>query len=122
MDGADPIAAAPPIPFDVLRGRLHLLRLSGRNIRYLEQNDEFMHLQFRKPQIAWLFFRAPELFDKPVSRAALGQIYEDAKPKVITKAIKRGLVDPWHQGKGAELTLQQGAGIISLGEEKSARN
>jgi hypothetical protein len=69
MEGADPIVAAPAMPFDVLRGRLHLLGLSDRDIRQLERTDEFMHLHFRNPQIASVFFRVPELFGKPASRA-----------------------------------------------------
>jgi hypothetical protein len=40
---AGPIAAAPAMPFDVFRGRLHVLGLSNRDIRQLERNDEFMH-------------------------------------------------------------------------------
>jgi hypothetical protein len=100
MEGADPITAAPAIPFDVCRDYLHLHGLSERDIRQLERNDEFMHLQFRHPEIAWSFFRVPELFDKLVSRAALRQIHEDANPKVISKAIKRGLADPEHRREG----------------------
>jgi hypothetical protein len=51
-----------------------------------------MHLQFRNPQIAWLFFRVPKLLDKPASRAALRPLYEDANPKFISKPLKCGLV------------------------------
>jgi hypothetical protein len=122
MDGADPIAAAPAMLLNVLRGRLHLHGRSDGNVGQFERNDEFMHLQFRNPQVMWLFFRMPELSDKPVSRAALRQIYEDANPKGIPRAPKRGLVDPGHQGKGSELTPQQEAKIVSWIEEKLARN
>jgi hypothetical protein len=122
MDGAHPIAAAPAMPFDVHRGCLHLLRLSDRDIRQLERNDEFMPLQFRNAQSAWLFFRVPELFNEPVSRATLRQIYEDANPKVISRALKRGLVDPGHQRQGPELTPQQEAEMITWIKEKSAGN
>jgi hypothetical protein len=122
MDGADPIAAAPAMSFNVLRGRLHLLGFSDRDIRQLERNNEFVHFQFRNPQIAWLFFLVPAMFDKLVSCAALRQIYEDANPKIIYKALKRVLIDPWHQGKGTELTPQQEVEITSWIEEKSARN
>jgi hypothetical protein len=104
MVGADPIAAAPAMPFNVLQLCLHLLELSDRNIRQLERNDGFMHLQFRNTQIACSFFRVPLLFDKHIYRAALRQIYEDANPRIISKALERGIVDPSHQGKGTELT------------------
>jgi hypothetical protein len=86
MESADPIAAAPALPLDVLRGRLHLLGLSDRDIRQLERNKEFMYLQFRNPQIARLFLLVSELFDKPVSRVGPRQIHEDSNPKVISKA------------------------------------
>jgi hypothetical protein len=122
MDGADPIAAAPAGLLNVPRGRLHPLGRSDGNVGQLERNDEFMHLQFRNPQIMWLFFRVPELSDKSVSRAALRQIYEDATPKHISRALKHGLVDPGHEGKGSELTPQQEAKIVSWIEKKSARN
>jgi hypothetical protein len=121
-DGAYTIAAAPAMPFDVLRGRLQLLGLSDRNIRQLERNDKFMHSQFRNPQIAWLFFSVPELFDEHVSRAAQCQIDEEANPKVISKALKRGLVDLGHQEKVTGLILQQETIIINWIEEESARN
>jgi hypothetical protein len=109
------------MPFDVLQGCLNLLGLSDRYIRQLEWNDEFMHLRFRNPQIAWLFFPLRELFGKPASRAALRHMYKDANPKVISKALRRGLVDPGHQEKGTEATPQKEAKIVSWIEEKSAR-
>jgi hypothetical protein len=103
MDGADAIAATPAISLGVLRGSLHPLGLSHRDIRQLEWNDKFMHLQFRNPQIARLFFHVPELFDEHVSRAALRYIYEDASPRVISRALKRGLVESGRQKKVTEL-------------------
>jgi hypothetical protein len=61
------------------------------------------------------------MFDNPVSRAALRHIYENADPKVISKALERGRVDSGHQGKATELTRQQEAEIIRWIEEKSVR-
>jgi hypothetical protein len=97
MDGAEPIAAAPAMPFDVLRGRIHLVGLFDRDLRQHERNDEFTHLQFRNPQIARLFFGVPELFDKSVSGAVRRQIYEGGNPRVISEAPKHGTVDPGRQ-------------------------
>jgi hypothetical protein len=83
---------------------------------------DFVRLQLRSPKIARLFFRVPDLLDKPVSRTVLHQIYEDANPRVISKVIKRSLVDPGRQGKGTELMPQEETEIISRIEGKSARN
>jgi hypothetical protein len=104
MDGADSSFTAPVIPFDVIRGRLHSFGLSKRDICQFERNDEFMYLQFRNCQIAWLFFHVPELFNKPVPRAALRRIIEQSNLKGIFKALKHSFAHPGHQEKGVELT------------------
>jgi hypothetical protein len=93
MNGFDPIATAPAIPFDASRGRLHLFGLSEGNIRHLSgmANSCICNSETLKSRG---YSSAPELFDKPVAGAALRQIYEDADPKVIPKALKRGLADP----------------------------
>jgi hypothetical protein len=120
-DGPDLIAAVPAMYFDVLRDPIHLLGFSDRDIRQFEQNDEFMCLHFRNPPIVWLLFRLVELFDRPVSRAVLRQIYESASPEVMSEALKRGPVGPGHQGKGTELTLQQETETLSWIEDNSAK-
>jgi hypothetical protein len=86
MNSADPITAAPAMGFDLLRGDIHLVGLLNRDIHQLEPNHAFMYLQVRNPQIAWLFFRVPELFGKPVSRGELRQIDENVDRKLYLKS------------------------------------
>jgi hypothetical protein len=62
------------------------------------------------------------LFDEHASRAAQCEIGEEANPKIISEALKRGLVDLGHQEKGTRPIPQQETRIISWIEEESARN
>jgi hypothetical protein len=48
--------------------------------------------------------------------------FTKTQTQIIPRALKHGLVDPEHQGKGAVLTPQQEAEILNGIEEKSARN
>jgi hypothetical protein len=49
-------------------------------------------------------------------------MYEDGNPKVISKAIKRAIVDPGHQGQNTDLTPEQEVEMSSWIEQKSVRN